>query len=371
MSLHKRPGSQVWHYEFQLGGVRFRGSTRETNRARAEKVEQAARAAATETPGRSTPDPTLNNLFGRYETEHLSRLPSAKQTGSKLSALLEGLGRETRVSSLDDQTLAEYVAVRRGKVGDQTVNRDLTTLRAALRRAANLWGVPEPRINWGAHRLMEPEGRSRHLSAEEQRRLFAALRPDFHPLIRFILATGMREQNALQLTWRQVDFEAREIRIQAKSKRPGGKLVTVPLTDSLVALLGNESGKHADRVFTYLPKVKRGRRRAGEPQPFSIGGWAASWRKALADAGIRDFRFHDLRHTTGTRVLRATGNLKAVKEVLGHSDIKSTMRYAHLEIDDVRRAMELAAALDPTHPSAPPERRPHEIPRGRRRANAK
>lgn len=373
MSLYKRPGSQVWHYEFVLGGVRFRGSTRETSRSRAERVEQSARAAAANAPaGPTAPDPTLNKLFGRYEAEHLNRLPSAKQTGSKLAMLVEGLGENTLVSLLNDQVIAEYVAKRRGVVCDQTVNRDLTTLRAVLRRAADLWSVPEPKIKWASHRLTEPEERSRHLSADEQRRLFAALRPDFHPMVRFALATGVRAQNALQLTWSQVDFDARQLEMRTKSKRPGGSIRTVPLTDSLVALLANESGKHPTRVFTYLPEKKRGLRRAGEPCPFSIGGWAAAWRKALKDAGISDFRFHDLRHTTGTRVLRATGNLKAVKEVLGHRDIKSTMRYAHLDTADIRRAMEAAAALDPTHPSAPPpKRRPHEIPHSARAATVK
>src|SRR5262249_22332816 len=56
-------------------------------------------------------------------------------------------------------------------------------------------------------------------------------------------------------------------------------------------------------------------------------------------AGVADFRIHDLRHTGATRTLRASKNLRAVKEMLGHADIKTTMRYAHVLVDDVAEAM--------------------------------
>ena len=78
---------------------------------------------------------------------------------------------------------------------------------------------------------------------------------------------------------------------------------------------------------------------AAERYPFSKNGWARKWYKALEDAGIGDFRFHDLRHTKGTRALRATGNLKAVQKLLGHADITTTSRYAHALEDDVRAMM--------------------------------
>lgn len=64
------------------------------------------------------------------------------------------------------------------------------------------------------------------------------------------------------------------------------------------------------------------------------------WSAALAKAEVTDFRFHDLRHTRGTRILRATGNLAAVKEALKHRSIKTTLRYAHASDDDIREALD-------------------------------
>ncbi len=64
------------------------------------------------------------------------------------------------------------------------------------------------------------------------------------------------------------------------------------------------------------------------------------WAAAKKAAEIDGFRFHDLRHTRGTRILRATGNLKAAQRALAHRSIKTTLRYAHATDDDVRNALD-------------------------------
>jgi site-specific recombinase XerC len=59
--------------------------------------------------------------------------------------------------------------------------------------------------------------------------------------------------------------------------------------------------------------------------------------------------FHDNRHTTATRIVRKTGNLRIAKELLRHEDISTTMKYAHVTNDDVMAAMQLAAEAAATH----------------------
>jgi integrase len=61
--------------------------------------------------------------------------------------------------------------------------------------------------------------------------------------------------------------------------------------------------------------------------------------RAVADAGVTDFRLHDTRHTTATRIARKS-NLKVAQKLLGHSDIRMTLRYVHAMQDDVRDALE-------------------------------
>jgi site-specific recombinase XerD len=83
-------------------------------------------------------------------------------------------------------------------------------------------------------------------------------------------------------------------------------------------------------------------RLAGQRYPYSKQGWDRTWRRMLKEAGITDFRFHDLRHTSATRLVRASGNLKAAQKLLGHARIETTARYAHVTGDDLLEIMENA-----------------------------
>ncbi|MGQ3673118.1 tyrosine-type recombinase/integrase [Xanthobacter sp. TB0136] len=77
----------------------------------------------------------------------------------------------------------------------------------------------------------------------------------------------------------------------------------------------------------------------GQRYPITYAGFGTRFSRTVAKAGLNDLRIHDLRHTGATRTLRASKNLKAVQEMLGHTDIKTTMRYAHAMKDDVAEAM--------------------------------
>ena len=84
------------------------------------------------------------------------------------------------------------------------------------------------------------------------------------------------------------------------------------------------------------------------------------WKRAIAKTGLTDFRFHDLRHTAASRVLRETGNLAVVQEMLGHAQVTTTRKYAHVLNEDLRAAMERTQA------ATPPSRRsdPQGFPQG-------
>jgi integrase len=102
-------------------------------------------------------------------------------------------------------------------------------------------------------------------------------------MARFTLATGLRESNVLNLEWQQIDMRRRVAWIhpdQAKAETAIG----VPLNDEAISVLREQLGKHDAYVFTYNGK------------PVGKAGTAA-WRKALKRAGIKNFRWHDLRHT--------------------------------------------------------------------------
>lgn len=352
MSLYKSAKSPNWQYDFQIKGVRFHGSTGTPDKAAARRIEAQHRVAAAEGRARRA-QMTLNEACERYFQEVGRHLATADTVDAQLARLIELYGAGALLSAIDDAAIASAVARRRGQkarnkttlVAPATVNRETELLRRVLKRAAKVWkaDVGEDRA-WAEHLLLEPEERVRSLSHEEEARLFGALRDDLRPLVHFALRAGIRLGEARSLTWSAVADDLSALIVRGKSRRPGGKVRTVPLTAELRALLSGLRGQHPIYVFTFLCQRTRGKRRRGERYPFSASGWRRPWARALAAAGVEDFRFHDTRHTAATRTLKASGNVKIIQKMLGHTSITSTLRYAHVLTEDIAEAMEAAAS---------------------------
>lgn len=194
------------------------------------------------------------------------------------------------------------------------INRRLELLRAILNTAEKQWEVlaSAPHV-----RMLSTETRRiRWLTREEADRLLAELPPHLEAMARFSLATGLRESNVTGLEWSQVDLERRVAWIhpdQAKARRAIG----VPLNSDAVVVLRQQQGKHPRRVFTF------------EGKPVTRAG-ARAFRKARARAGIKDFRWHDLRHTWASWHVQNGTPLHVLQELGGWSDIRMVQRYAHL-----------------------------------------
>lgn len=341
MSPYKPKKSPFWHYDFQIGRVRFHGSTGATDKNAARKIEAAKRTeAALARSIKRRQSMTLNAAAGRYYEEVSRGQPSVATTDYQLANLIQGLGRDSLLSAITDNEISAYVARRRAQVAPASVNRETELLRRVFNRAATVWKVDVGEVPaWKELLLEEPDGRNPSLPIEKEAELLSHLPEDLQCVVRFAILTGMRLMNVLRLTWSQIDFEAGEINIRLKSKKPGGRQHVVPISAGVAGLLHGQQGEHPIYVFTYTCRRSRGRRRKGERYPYSATGWRKDWKRALEAASIDDFHFHDLRHVAGSRTARA-GGLPVTKELLGHKDIASTMRYVHATRGDVREAME-------------------------------
>lgn len=292
----------------------------------------------------------LTAALDRYYLEIAQHGADPASYLKQLALIAQIIGPQIHLSAIDDDKIALMVARLRGRKNNRgkllangTVNRYTEALRRVWKRAAKIWKVDvgdEP--DWGAHLLEEADERVRDLAQAEEAKLLDSLREDMRPMVRFSLMSGLRLANVRMLTWKSVDFEAQSITIKMKSKKPGGRVHTIPLTTAMIALLANERGHHPIYVFTYECRKSRDKRRKGERYPFSRDGWRKAWDAARKAAGLEDFRFHDNRHTAATRIVRATGNLKIAQKLLGHTEITTTSRYAHALTEDVRNAMEAA-----------------------------
>lgn len=348
MPIYQRPGSKNHYYRLSIKGLKFRGSCGTADRATALKVERETRERLRrEIVERRKPELTLDAALLRYWQEHAERLPSADNIALIGKTLIAGLGADTLLSELTRSDIATFVARRRAHLADSSVNRELTILRAVIRMAALTWGVAIADIDWKRQFLTEPAPRDRFLGHDEEQRLFAVLRPDFHPLVRFALLSGVRVSNARLLRWDQIAWPEGVARLRIKSKKPGGDTLTIVLTKALRAILSTERGRHPIYVFTFVPQRARSAAgRAEEPVngarfPFTRDGWRKAWGAALKAAGIEDFRFHDLRHTFGTRFYKITGDIRRVQKAIGHRDISSTLRYENSGVEGLRADLEL------------------------------
>ena len=119
----------------------------------------------------------------------------------------------------------------------------------------------------------------------------------------------------------------------------GGKLVTRPITPTVQEILWPLRGHHPEMVFTFVASRDRDGRK-GQRYPITYNGAEKPLALPAQVAGRGDFRFHDFRHDVGTKLLRETGNLKLVQKALGHANLKTTSRYAHVLDDEVAEGME-------------------------------
>ncbi len=357
----RKKGSPYWQYDFVIEGHRFLGSTETENFEDAKNIEAGERRKAlTRIKFPEQADMTLDDALGKFWQEHGKHKKSSADIWRMIDVLERELGKKT-LRTISNRDVADYIGRRRGEMkdgrrirGDSSVNREITLLRAVLNRAARAWDIAVKMPDWQAHKLTEPRGRVRSLTDAEEAALFKALRADFHPLVKFCLITGARVTSARKLTWKMIDWQAQEIRLEVKSKFTGD-FHTLPITPEIESLLASVKGQHPIYVFTYVSAGKVVRKRVkGQRYPFQRDGWRRTWAKALRDAGIDDFRFHDLRHTAATQMLRATKNLAAVKEVLGHRDVTTTMRYAHVLKDDIRAAL---SRKNPAAETAPAQKK--------------
>lgn len=328
--------TRFWHYDFQIRGRRFHGSCGTEDFETAKAVEAEARVQAKSSAATPRGIFTLAEALGTYYTDVASRQPSARTTLSHGKALVSVTDPKTRLPDLTMAMIQRHISTRRATVANGTVNRELQTLGRALRHMARVHGATVPTLDLRAAETAEPEERVRELTRAEQDRLFAKLRTDLHPLVTFALMSGARVSAICGLRWSDVDLETGILILREKGARQHRFPINAEMRAFLSSLPRATTMPHARYVLTYL------NHRTKEPQRHRLqttGGIMEAFKAALTAAEVQDFRFHDFRHTFASRMLRQTGNLKLVSRLLGHTQIETTMRYAHVVMSDMEAAV--------------------------------
>ncbi len=215
-----------------------------------------------------------------------------------------------------------------------SVNRELSMLRRMLRVAQREGWILRNPFTAGDSliSLADENMRERILTREEEIKLLAACdtpqRAHLKGIIICALDTGMRQGEIFSLRWRNVDFENGLLNIQAfhtKTMKERQVAITTRLALELEQLKASAPENSDSLVFGIVDNVKR------------------SFGAARSNAGLKDVRFHDLRHTAATRLVGAHIPLSEVGRVLGHTQANTTYRYVNANVETAKRA---AAALN-------------------------
>ena len=298
-----------------------------------------------------------------------------RRTGRGAIAMLRNsfgflMGQE--IQSITALQIEQWRAKRRreNKNKAATLNRYVTALKAALN-----WGVKHKIIESnplsGMEMLREDDSESkvRYLSDDERERLFEAIAAremtmkieresynrwcysrgrtplpeltgvDFvdhlKPMIQISLNTGIRRNALFSLLWRDVDFKHRVLVLRATSAKSGkGGYINLNKTaHSIFSAWKAQSANTAPDALVF-PSPVTGRK---------MDNCQSAWEALLKAADIQNFRWHDMRHDFASRLVMAGVDLNTVRELLGHADLKMTLRYAHLAPEAKQRAVE---ALD-------------------------
>jgi integrase len=313
-----------WSYVW-VDGIRHAKSTGITNRRTAERIDQRfkeelnlARMGVVE----PKPEMAFSELAARFLADgsprpyHIDRL--------KLLLPYWGTTEIGRITKADAREYRVYRHKTKKNLSDTTVNRDLEALRHML-----FWAVDEGILlsNPLSHVLMVRERRKPRLmlTIPEEDKLLAAAASHLRSIIVAALDSGMRRGEILTERWEHVDF-SRRILYVTHSKTAGGEAREIPLTERLLADLAARR-KPEGIVFTF------------DEQP--ISRIKTAWKGALRRAGLRYFRFHDLRHAFNTRLLEAGVQQEIRKALMGHSSgAEVNSIYTHVEIGLKREAIE-------------------------------
>lgn len=326
MSLYKRKDSSVYWVKLSHGGKVIQRSTGTADKVAAQEYHDKLKSSLWKQERLGVrPRYSWQQAVGRW-IEETSHKATHKEDIAKLKWLHSILG----VMMLDEITLDVIARIKEARLkeaGKSTANRFLALVRAILKRAVDEWDWLEkaPKVKL----FKESEGRIRFITPEQVQALLRELPAHQQDMVLFSLQTGLRQSNVLKLEWPQVNLEQGHMWVNAEQSK-NRKPIAVPLNREALAVLHRQVGKHLARVFTYAGKL-------------IANANTHAWTNALKRAGIKDFRWHDLRHTWASWHRMQGTPTHELQQLGGWKTGAMVERYAHLAPDHLASA---AARLD-------------------------
>jgi len=344
----KKSGEKSYHAEVRLKGFPSQRDSFRT-KSQAKKWIQDTESAIRDGRYRSNEASrrnTVNDLLDRFVNQYLSK--SSKyfkqktlllqrwraEIGSMFLSELQPL----HLADARDKLLSEDTPQNK-KRSPGTVNRYIAAFSKALSFAVNELGWLQDNPMKKISKPKESQGRDRFLSLEEINRLLSACKKsankNLYSIVSIALLTAMRYGEIVNLKWKDINFENRFLTLH--ETKNGSKRV-IPLTDKLIEILQScHSHGNGQVESLFLKDVRLESKRT-----MSI---RKSFATALKRAEIKDFRFHDLRHTAASHIAMSGATQGELMAILGHRSPAMTRRYAHYSQGHIANILEKTSSI--------------------------
>lgn len=281
----------------------------------------------------------VRELAERFDREHISvrvKESTAREYRRNLKRFILPTFGRLRVEEITRADVARFHHGLRHIPYQANRNLEIISKMFSL---AEMWGLRPDGTNPRRHiAKYREEKRERFLSAAELKRLGEVLdemtaerieHPSAIAAVRLLLLTGCRLNEIMKLRWEDIDLAVGALRLP--DSKTGARMVQVgqAVLDQLAIIARDPFNPHV--IAGTLPG-----RPLSDLQPF--------WRRVRARAGLKDVRIHDMRHTFASVAVAAGQSLPMIGKLLGHSQVQTTARYAHLAGDPVRSAANDVAA---------------------------
>jgi integrase len=331
MAVSKR--GRIYHYEFELGGRRYRGSTKRTNRQDALKVEATQRTRLLNSI-QGIPNPTAVPTFAEFADQFLmwakANLAEATVVLHRVNIdRLKQFFRGKLINEIDRKSVEEFKVWRAGqkrknaktKVSGATVNRNLTTLKRIFNHADAMGLNVKNPVRHVPY--FKETGRIRALTLEEVDKYLAAAKGDLRDFAILATETGGRPNEIMALHKDNVHLAEGYVSL------PGTKNLRarrdVPLTDDAKEVLERRTAKSPNG---YIFPVRRPKTKHREVMHLS--SLKKAHERVIEDKLPDDpFTIYTFRHTYGTRHSQGGTELPVLAELMGHANTQTTMIYVH------------------------------------------
>jgi integrase len=272
---------------------------------------------------------TLAELLDKYSTDIMPRKTAETQRSQKY---VIAYWRRTLGHMFLDDIQPQHIIAARNEIAQTgkaaTVTKYLVTLSHAFTTAIKEYQWCELNPCSRVSRPKQPPGRVRFLSDEERARLLQECRkshnPHIYALVTCALHTGLRRGSLFQMTTQNTNTEQGTITLE---RTKNGSRLVLPLMGEALTIA--RTLKETSRDGYVFPR--------GTGDPWNH--YRRAWDYAVARAEVVDCTFHDLRHCVGSYLIQMGVPLFVISQILAHSSVTTTQRYAHLHVDNLRDAL--------------------------------